>query len=110
MEREIIVQFRIDEASGDDHLARRHHIEDYLHRALQAAKVGEGHGGDLAGDRMQIYVLVTDAKRASEIVLRTLKRHGDLDEAVVAIGQADDQADADVEVIWPPGYGPFSSG
>jgi hypothetical protein len=107
-DQQIVVQYRIAGFGGKDDLAKRHQIEDLLGQALESADIGFCDGGDIGSGSMNIFLYAHDRRSAEQLVIRTLRTHGLLDRAVVAV--CDDPAqDAPYEVIWPEDYdGEFS--
>lgn len=107
-EQQIVVQYRINGFGGESDLERRHQIEDLLGDAFETADIGFLDGGDIGSGSMNIFLYTHDRRAAEEVVLRTLRKHGMLDGAVVAICP-DPEQDDPYEVIWPEDYeGEFS--
>lgn len=103
IQQQIVVQYRIDGFGGESDLARRHRIEDLLGEAFEAADVGVLDGGDIGGGSMNIFLYTHDRRAAEELVVRTLRKHGLLAGAVVAVCPSPEE-DTPYEVVWPEDY------
>jgi hypothetical protein len=102
-EQQVVIQYRINGFGTDSDLAKRHQIETLLGEAFEAADVGFVDGGDIGSGEMNIFLYTHDRRAAEELVVRTLRKHGVLDGAVIAVCPNPEQ-DEPYEVIWPEEY------
>jgi len=100
----IVVQYRIEgHGNGQDH-DKRVAVENLLDECLSEGDLGNCDGGDIGSGTMNVFCFVSDAKKAREPILQTLRDNGFLDGAVIQ-----ETVKGEEKVVWPPDYtGEFS--
>ncbi|MGA7873642.1 MAG: hypothetical protein WCA22_22375, partial [Candidatus Binatus sp.] len=100
----IVVQYRIEgHGNGQDH-DKRVAVEKILEECLSEGDLGNCDGGDIGSGTINVFCFVSDAEKAREPILQTLRNNGFLEGAVIQ-----ETVKGEDKVVWPPDYvGEFS--
>ena len=103
-EQQIVIQYRIDGLGRQADVDKQYQVGGLLHDALDSAGIGFFSGGGIVQGENNIVLYTYDRRRAEELIVRTLREHGFLDDAVVAFRLEEDESYKSYEVVWPQGY------
>jgi len=100
----IVIQYQIEgHGNGQDH-DKRVAVENLLEECLSEGDLGNCDGGDIGSGTMNVFCFVSDAQKARESIIRSLRSSGYLDGAVIQ-----ETVKGVEKVVWPSDFvGEFS--
>jgi hypothetical protein len=100
----IVIQYRIEGHGNVRDHDKRVAVENLLEECLSDGDLGNCDGGDVGSGTMNVFCFVSDAEKAREPILQTLRSNGFLEGAVIQ-----ETVKGEEKVVWPPDYtGEFS--
>jgi hypothetical protein len=102
--QQVVIQYPIHGLGSEADVDKQYQVGGVLHDALDSAGLGFFSGGGIVEGQNNVVLYTYDRRLAEDLIVRTLREHGFLVDAVVAFRLEEDESHESYEVVWPQGY------